>query len=265
MNETSLGIALALNEGTGKTKLSRDGVVEFFRAIREILFFDAYARGEKKERIPILLREAETEFKRFASGEGGNQSSFDSFIECLPEIKRLLISDAEAIYEGDPAALSVDEVILSYPGFFAIMAYRLAHALLLMGYPFAARVLSEYAHSRTGIDINPGAEIGSSFFIDHGTGIVIGETAKIGSHVKIYQGVTLGALSLRDGRKLEGKKRHPTVLDGVTIYSGASIFGGETVIGEGATIGSNAYIVSSIPPHAVVRVKPFDMEIRSKD
>lgn len=175
-------------------------------------------------------------------------------IEGLADIQQLLYKDAQAGFEGDPAARSVDEVILTYPGFFAVFVYRIAHFLFLENVPFIPRIMSEHAHSITGIDIHPGAKIGEYFFIDHGTGVVIGETTVIGNRVKLYQGVTLGALSTRSGQKLAGKKRHPTIEDNVIIYSGASILGGDTVIGEGAVIGGNAFIVKSIPAKMIVRI-----------
>ena len=158
-----------------------------------------------------------------------------------------LMMDAEAGYYGDPAAQSVGEVIIAYPGFFAVLIYRIAHELYLLDIPLIPRMMSEYAHTTTGIEIHPGASIGESFFIDHGTGVVIGETVEIGKNVKIYQGVTLGALSTKRGRLLSGKKRHPTIEDNVTIYAGAAILGGETVIREGSTIGGNAFIIDSTP------------------
>lgn len=176
-------------------------------------------------------------------------------LEQLPDIQRLLFKDAQAGFDGDPAARSVDEVILTYPGFYAVFVYRVAHVLFLKNVPLIPRMMSEHAHSITGIDIHPGAEIGEYFFIDHGTGVVIGETTVIGNHVKLYQGVTLGALSTKKGQKLAGSKRHPTIEDNVTIYSGASILGGETVIGKGSTIGGNVFITKSVtqdtlPPFA---------------
>ena len=179
----------------------------------------------------------------------------DEFINALPSVHKMLIKDAHAAFDGDPAAQSKEEVIFSYPGFFAISVYRVAHLLYMANVPFIPRMMSEHAHSKTGIDINPGAKIGEYFFIDHGTGVVIGETSEIGNHVKIYQGVTLGALSLRKGQALSGIKRHPTVMDNVTIYSGASILGGETIIGEGAVIGGNSFITESVPAKAKVSVK----------
>jgi serine O-acetyltransferase len=174
-------------------------------------------------------------------------------LERLVGIQQLLYKDAKAGFEGDPAARSIDEVILTYPGFFAVFVYRIAHFLFLKDVPFVPRIMSEHAHSVTGIDIHPGAEIGEHFFIDHGTGVVIGETAVIGNNVKLYQGVTLGALSTKIGQKLAGIKRHPVIEDNVTIYSGASILGGETVIGRNSTIGGNMFITKSIPPDETVK------------
>lgn len=184
----------------------------------------------------------------------------DDFFEELPSIHKNLYKDAQAIYEGDPAAESLDEVILAYPGFFAIAVYRIAHELYKLNVPLLPRVFSEYAHQLTGIDIHPGAEIGESFFIDHGTGIVIGETTSIGENVKIYQGVTLGALSVQKG--LSKKKRHPTIEDNVIIYSNAVILGGETTIGKGSTIGGNVWLTRSVPPNSIVQHRS---EISFKD
>lgn len=169
------------------------------------------------------------------------------FFDRLPEVRRLTQTDLDAAYDGDPAAFNKPEIIFSYPGQFAIMVNRIAHELHLLGVPIIPRIMTEYAHTKTGIDIHPGATLGEYFFIDHGTGIVIGETAEIGNNVKIYQGVTIGALSTREGQKLHGKKRHPTIEDNVTIYAGASILGGDTIIGHDSVIGANAFITSSVP------------------
>ncbi|MBR0057424.1 MAG: serine acetyltransferase [Kiritimatiellae bacterium] len=174
-----------------------------------------------------------------------------SLIDALPAIRATLGEDALAAYEGDPAATSVAEVVMSYPGFFAIAVHRIAHCLYKSGVPIIPRVMSEYAHSKAGIDIHPGASIGPGFFIDHGTGVVIGETCTIGRHVKLYQGVTLGARSFpknADGSLVKGLKRHPDVEDDVVIYAGATVLGGETVIGRGAVIGASVWITSSVPP-----------------
>jgi len=173
-----------------------------------------------------------------------------TFIENIPTVHSLLLKDAEAICKGDPAAKSVDEVILAYPGFSAIAIYRLAHELYKLNIPLLPRIFTEYAHQNSGIDIHPGATIGESFFIDHGTGIVIGETAHIGKNVKIYQGVTLGALSV--DKDLAETKRHPTIEDDVVIYSNAVILGGKTTIGKGAVIGGNVWLTRSVPANSVV-------------
>ena len=186
----------------------------------------------------------------------------DRFFEELPNVQRTLATDAQATFDGDPAAKGKEEIIISYPGFYAIFVYRLAHVLYESGVPFIPRMMTEYAHGKTGIDINPGAKIGEYFFIDHGTGVVIGETTVIGRGVKLYQGVTLGALSPRKGQSLAGKKRHPTVEDNVTVYAGASILGGETVIGEGAVIGGNAFILSSVEKGARVSAKLPELIIK---
>jgi len=176
----------------------------------------------------------------------------------IPEIRRLLNGDVQAAYAGDPAAHSIEEVVFSYPAIEAITAYRLAHQLHLSGVPMIPRIITEQAHARTGIDISPGARIGERFFIDHGTGVVVGETAVLGNDVKLYQGVTLGALSVRKSE--HSTKRHPTLEDGVTIYAGATILGGETVIGAGSVIGGNVWLVESVPPGSRVfgRAKDAD-------
>ena len=184
------------------------------------------------------------------------------FFGRLAEIQQMLLKDVQAGFDGDPAAKSKEEIIFSYPGLFAIFVYRIAHELYLMDVPFIPRIMTEYAHSRTGIDINSGATIGEYFFIDHGTGVVIGETTCIGNHVKLYQGVTLGALSTRSGQQLAGVKRHPTIQDNVTIYSGSTILGGETVIGEECVIAGGAFITSSVPPRTKVTVKKPELNFK---
>ncbi len=178
-----------------------------------------------------------------------------AFLKKIPQIREYLETDLEAFFDGDPAAENKDEIILSYPGMFAITVYRIAHELLLLSVPLIPRTMTEYAHSVTGIDIHPGAAIGKYFFIDHGTGIVVGETTVIGEHVKVYQGVTLGALSTSGGQKLKHTRRLPTIEDHVTIYSGASILGGETVIGRGSVIGGNAFITRSVEAGGRVSIK----------
>ena len=177
------------------------------------------------------------------------------FLEQLPDIRALLLTDLDAAYEGDPAATCREEVRLCYPGFEAIVTHRLAHGLHGLSVPLLPRMMAEHAHRRTGIDIHPGARIGPAFFIDHGTGVVIGETARIGQHVRLYQGVTLGALSTRGGQRLRGQQRHPTIGDRVTIYAGASVLGGQTVIGDGAVIGGGAFVTASVAPGMRVPAK----------
>ena len=177
----------------------------------------------------------------------------------------MIQTDVEAFYDGDPAAYSVDEIVFCYPGLYAITVYRLAHILYTLNVPMLPRIMTEHAHCITGIDINPGATIGKYFFIDHGTGIVVGETTVIGDHVKVYQGVTLGALTTRGGQSLRGKKRHPTIEDNVTIYAGASILGGGTVIGRDSVIGSNVFITHSIPACTTVSVKSQELQFKPRN
>lgn len=178
-------------------------------------------------------------------------------IESLPEMRRMLSLDVKAAFEGDPASRSYDQIIFSYPGLFAITVHRIAHVLYDLEVPLLPRIMSEYAHSKAGIDIHPGAEIGESFFIDHGTGVVIGETAEIGERVRIYQGVTLGALSIPRGAgpSMQGMKRHPTIEDDVVIYAGATILGGDTTIGARSVIGGNVWLTDSVPPDTKVMLK----------
>ena len=187
------------------------------------------------------------------------------FFRRIPGVRAVVQTDVEAAFAGDPAASSTDEIIFCYPGLFAITVYRLAHELYEMGVPMLPRMMTEHAHSVTGIDIHPGAKVGKYFFIDHGTGIVIGETTVIGENVKIYQGVTLGGLSTRAGQGLRGKKRHPTIEDNVTIYANASILGGETVIGRDSVIGANAFITHSIPECTTVSIKSQELQFRARN
>ncbi len=183
----------------------------------------------------------------------------------LPEIRALLISDVQAAYDGDPAATGVDEVILSYPGLLAVTVYRVAHELYAMGVPLMPRIMTEWAHSRTGTDIHPGAVIGPSFFIDHATGVVVGETSQIGARAKLYQGVTLGALSHpRDehGRVIRNTKRHPTVEDDVTVYANATVLGGDTVLGAGSVVGGSVFITQSVAPGSRVAIKQPELKVQ---
>jgi len=188
----------------------------------------------------------------------------NAFLQTIPGIIEVLSTDVQATYDGDPAAKNKHEIIFTYPGIFAISIYRLAHQLHLLSVPLIPRMMTEHAHSLTGIDIHPGADIGPYFCIDHGTGIVIGETTKIGSHVKLYQGVTIGALSTQGGQNLRSKKRHPTLEDNVVIYSGATILGGETVIGKGSVIGGNVFITQSVQSNTKVNVKNHELEYKKR-
>ncbi len=187
------------------------------------------------------------------------------FLASLPRVRELLATDVEAAYNGDPAALSKDEVIVAYPFVEAIAAQRLAHELYLHDIALIPRMMTEWAHARSGMDLHPGAHIGTHFFVDHCTGTVVGETAVIGSHVKMYQGVGLVARSLAAGQQLRGKKRHPTLEDDVTIYAGATIVGGDTVVGAGSTIGANAFLTHSVPPRSLVLADDVKVKVLSKE
>ncbi len=228
---------------------NRSKVIDTIRGLRSELFPNHY--GPKKLSLEYLKKtmQEQIEIALLEEKRGAEASNItDAFFSSFEYIKEKLFLDAKAGFDGDPAAYSIDEVILTYPGFYAIYIYRLAHELHKQRIPFIPRILTEYAHSRTGIDIHPGAKIGDSFFIDHGTGVVIGETCVIGSNVKIYQGVTLGALSTKGGQRLKNEQRHPTIADNVTIYAGATILGGNTVIGSEAIIGGNAFVTESVKP-----------------
>jgi serine O-acetyltransferase len=190
------------------------------------------------------------------------------FLQRLPEIRGLLVRDVQAAFDGDPAASNLDEVILAYPGLLAVSVYRIAHALFDLGVPMMARIMTEWAHSKTGCDIHPGARIGPAFFVDHATGVVIGETTEIGEGVKLYQGVTLGALSFpRDatGAIIRGKKRHPTVESGSTLYANATVLGGQTVVGEGSVIGGSVFLTHSVPPRSRVSLKEPELRVATRD
>lgn len=186
------------------------------------------------------------------------------FLASLPRVREILQTDTEAAFNGDPAALSKEEVIVAYPFIEAIAVQRLAHELYLDNVPLIPRIMTEWAHGRSGMDLHPGAQIGSHFFVDHCTGTVIGETSMIGSHVKMYQGVGLVARSLSAGQQLRGQKRHPTIEDHVTIYAGATIMGGDTIVGEGSTIGANVFLTSSVPPHSLVVQEEANVKVMSK-
>src|SRR5829696_255199 len=243
----------------GVQHLTRENVEYHVGALLDDIAADLY------EQIVLAY-----EFERPA-GLGGEEgiarlaeNAVERFLGRVPELRRRLVLDAEAAMNGDPAARSFAEIIFSYPGLEAITNQRIAHALWGLEVPLLPRIMTEHAHSKTGIDIHPGAAIGDSFFIDHGTGVVIGETAVIGRNVKIYQGVTLGALAPAFGQLLRGQKRHPTIEDDVTIYAGATILGGDTVIGQGAVIGGNVFITSSVPPLNQVSAEAPKLKFRDR-
>ena len=268
---------------------SKTSVVDIIQRLREVLFpgyftrekLDpmnlAYSMGQTvsvlfdqlSEQICHSVRHDCFRYDQECSecAETGNEVSL-ALLESIPELREILATDVAAAYAGDPAAKSFDEIIFSYPGIFALMVYRVAHKLHMMAVPLLPRIMTEYAHSITGIDIHPGAEIGEGFVIDHGTGVVVGETTVIGKNVRIYQGVTLGALSLPmdAGDRFRGVKRHPTIEENVIVYSGATILGGETVIGARSVIGGNVWLTDSVPPDTkVVMKKPELIYMSSND
>ena len=265
-------------------RLNNDIIIDLLEKIRSIVFpgfFETktlnessieYHVGELLEDIQYRLTKQVTKALFHSAHapedeEEAQQQAEDivrKFLKRIPALRSILATDVQAAYDGDPAAFNTDEVIFSYPGVFAITVNRIAHELHVLGVPLIPRIMTEYAHNLTGIDIHPGATIGSYFFIDHGTGVVVGETTEIGTGAKIYQGVTLGALSTRGGQNLRNTKRHPTLEDNVTVYSGASILGGDTVIGEGAIIGSNAFITSSVPAGTRVSIKNPELQFKDR-
>ena len=238
---------------------SRDKAYRIYKPRHNLSMLIEDVMYNLNKQLLIVFKDAGEE----APEEKAQQVSLE-FFKRIPQVRSMVQTDLEAFYEGDPAAYSNDEIIFCYPGLFAVTVYRLAHVLYTLGVPMVPRIMTEHAHSITGIDINPGATIGRYFFIDHGTGIVIGETTIIGEHVKIYQGVTLGALSTRGGQSLRGVRRHPTIEDRVTIYAGASILGGETVIGRDCVIGSNVFITHSIPCCTTVSVKSQELTYKPR-
>jgi serine O-acetyltransferase len=265
---------------------SHGRIVEMLEEIRQLLFPGYFGRKALTEEnikyhvgslLPRLGEDLATQIysclcyaEDAAPREGGEQKAAEiaqRFLQRIPAIRRMLAMDAQAAYDGDPAAKSIEEVIYCYPGFYAITVYRVAHELLTLGVPLMPRIMTEYAHSLTGVDIHPGAKIGKSFFIDHGTGVVIGETTRIGDNVKIYQGVTLGAMSFpkdERGRVIKGLQRHPTIEDHVTIYANATILGGETVIGRGVTVGGNTFVTTSITADSTVTTTTPHLKVRRK-
>lgn len=265
----------------GRHLPNRAAVIEVVRELRSVIFpgyfgvdsgariFPEYYVGTRLNSLYDRLKE-QIEIALLYNSQGEEQKKISEkaericagFFEKLPEVQEMLLKDVQAGFDGDPAAKGKEEIIVCYPGLFAIYVYRLAHLLYMENVPHIPRIMTEYAHGRTGIDINPGASIGEYFFIDHGTGVVIGETTEIGNNVKLYQGVTLGALSTRQGQQLANVKRHPTIGDNVTIYSNSTVLGGETVIGENTIIGGNTFITESIPANTKVSAKSPELVIK---
>lgn len=260
----------------------KDVIIEILNELKQLLFpaymgnkavhedRNGYESGYRMKHIYHKLKEQLTMIYLYENAvlthaeeaEQWAENVCCAFFAQLPEIYRILTTDVQAAFEGDPAAENKEQIVFSYPGFEAITVHRLAHALYELHVPMIPRIMSEYAHSKTGVDLHPGATVGEYFFIDHATGVVVGETSTIGKHVKIYQGVTIGALSLRNGRALTGKKRHPTIEDNVTIYSGASVLGGNTVIGENTVIGGGAFITESVSANMLVSAGKNELEFK---
>src|SRR4051812_25956098 len=271
---------------------SRDAIIKSIDLLRQLLFPGYFGKlGITTENLAYRLGELTIEltdilydqvrcclrYREGIQGENGDGKTalcaecdaeaaqiVATFFDHIPAVRDVLATDVQAAFEGDPAAQSTDETIFCYPGLFAIFVQRLAHEFYKQGVPLLPRIMTEHAHSRTGIDIHPGAKLGTGFFIDHGTGVVVGETTEIGRNVKIYQGVTLGALAPAFGQALRGQKRHPTIEDDVTIYAGATILGGATVIGQGAVIGGNVFITSSVPPLNQVSAEAPKLKFRDR-
>jgi serine O-acetyltransferase len=265
---------------------SREAVIEILCDLVEILF-PGFARRQNLhmgnveyhvgdlidglhdkliQQIAAALRHELCQEAPHVDFEALAQQKAIGLLKCLPDIRGVLEQDVEDAFAGDPAAKGYPEIIFCYPGLEAITTYRIAHELLRLGVPFIPRMMTEHAHSKTGIDIHPGATIGAGFFIDHGTGVVIGETCEIGQHVKLYQGVTLGALSFQrddDGNMVRGYKRHPTLHDHVVVYANATILGGQTVVGHHSVIGSNVWLTSSVDPHTVVLLEKPQLRLKN--
>ena len=232
--------------------LRKQDAEKFIQLNQELLFKNLFNNKLKYkffERIHIL------KIKRILRRFGANKNTISFFCNEVKKLKNILLEDAEFTYQCDPASEGIDEIILTYPGFFAVFCYRIAHILKSVNVRLLPRMISEFAHTQTGIDIHPGATIGHPFCIDHGTGIVIGETSIVGNYVKMYQGVTLGALSLKEGQSLKNIKRHPTIGNNVTLYADAFVFGGDTVIGDNVIVGNNAIIRESVEANKVVYLK----------
>ena len=263
--ELSASAADALSKADGEGYPDRDEVVSWTERVKSVVLHQR-DRGRLRADVPALGERLLRLLMKVGVPEGFDpEAVVASFVGRLPEVRRRIAEDVEAAFEGDPAAKSFAEIVVSYPSIEAIATHRLAHELVKLGVPQVPRIMAEHAHARTGIDIHPGATIGRRFFIDHGTGVVIGETSQIGDNVRIYQGVTLGAFSPRRGQRIRGLKRHPTIEDDVTIYAGATILGGETVIGRCSVISGNTTVTESVPPNSRVVPEPPRQEIRRGD
>ena len=232
--------------------LKKQDAEKFIRLNQELIFKDLF---NNKLKYKIFEKIHFLKIKRILRKFGANKNTISFFCNESKKLKKILLEDAEFTYQCDPASEGIDEIILTYPGFFAVFCYRIAHILKSVNVRLLPRMISEFAHTQTGIDIHPGATIGHPFCIDHGTGIVIGETSIVGNYVKMYQGVTLGALSLKEGQSLKNIKRHPTIGNNVTLYADAFVFGGDTVIGDNVIVGNNAIIRESVDANKVVYLK----------
>ncbi len=269
--------------GIGEKLPKRKEIIEIVREIKRLMFpgyfgtentayvsLESFAGNtlatiyEKMFKQVKIAFSYKAENKNMKEIEEKTEQTVLTFIDRLPYIQQMILKDVDAEYDGDPAANSREEIIFSYPGLFAIYVYRIAHELYLLNVPFIPRIMSEYAHGNTGIDINPGATIGEYFFIDHGTGIVVGETTVIGDHVKLYQGVTLGALSTSKGQGLSGVKRHPTIEDNVVIYANTTILGGETVVGKNSIVAGNSFVTKSIPANTKVTIAVPELQYKDR-
>jgi serine O-acetyltransferase len=272
---------------------SREAIVEILESVLDLMYPGYFGRRDLNrenlgahvaQSVAALAPKLEREMEHCLcygreQAEAAGQGEFgecaprahqlaEIFLNRLPHIRAMLIRDVQAAFDGDPAATNLDEVILAYPGVLAVSVYRIAHALYDLGVPMMARIMTEWAHSKTGADIHPGANIGAAFFIDHATGVVIGETTDIGDGVKLYQGVTLGALSFpRDasGQIIRGKKRHPTVESGATLYANATVLGGQTVVGADSVIGGSVFLTRSVPPRSRVSLKEPELRVGTRD
>lgn len=243
----------------------RDKTYRFYNMYSKISVLIEDIMYNLTRQIAIALTYQENRYDEDGSIEDQAQLTTLQFFERIPRVRHMVDTDLQATYDGDPAADTKEEIVLCYPGLLASTIYRIAHELYVLQVPLIPRMMTEYAHSQTGIDIHPGATIGEYFFMDHGTGIVVGSTSIIGNHVKIYQGVTIGALSTSKGHALHGTKRHPTLEDNVTIYSGASILGGETVVGKGSVIGGSAFLTQSVKPGTRVSVQNQELKFDNEE